>query len=254
LATRKGVLSAWLGNRKLRSNSALRLFCLPYAGDLGTGFYRWQSLLEPRIEVCPVILPGRGVRNDEPLIRRSKEMVEALSSSLHEYLDQPFAIFGHSLGALLAYEWACALARSNAPQPRMLFVSGRPAPHLPWRHKHVHSMDRQEFVRTLSEFEGTPQDILADPMVMALLAPIIQADFEISETYTPGERMRLSCPITALSGRSDRFASELEMAAWAEHTTGPFTLRVLEGSHFFIRSEETDVIDTVTKCLTSFLG
>ena len=132
--------SAWLTNRQLRVESKFRIFCFPHAGDLGTAFFSWDRLFEAGIEICPIILPGRSMRSNEPLLRRVEPVVSEVCESIEPFLDRPFAFFGHSLGALLAYELTCRLQRDGR-SPATVFLAGRRAPHLPKSGADLHSLN-----------------------------------------------------------------------------------------------------------------
>jgi medium-chain acyl-[acyl-carrier-protein] hydrolase len=188
------------------------------------------------VEVCPVQLPGRETRFREPAFTELAPLVEALAGSLRPYLDRPFAFFGHSMGALLAFELARRLQRDHGPQPVRLVVSGCGAPQTRTSHTAIHALPAAEFREELRRLNGTPAAVLDNDELMDLVLPTLRADFSLCETYAHAAGPPLACPITALGGLGDDTVSRQELDAWREQTTGPFRLRMLPGDHFFLNS------------------
>jgi surfactin synthase thioesterase subunit len=222
----------------------LRLFCFPYAGG-GTGAFRgWTGAFPPAVEVCPVYLPGRERRFREPVHTRMEALVEELRQALRPHLDIPFALFGHSMGAAVAFELARAMERDGTP-PAHLFVSGRRAPGRPPEREQIHALPDAEFVERVRALEGTPDEVMADPEMMELLLPVLRGDFQLSETYRYREGPPLSCPLTALGGTGDAHVSRDDLLAWRDQTQGFFRLRTFPGGHFFVHTHQADVIQEV---------
>jgi surfactin synthase thioesterase subunit len=223
----------WASKRDLAGDGT-RLFCLPHAGSGAAGFYRWKRLLPETIRVCPVLLPGRELRLGEPALRRAEPVVGALQTEVGPMLgERPYALFGHSMGALLAFEWARRIAADGLPEPRMLIVSGRNAPWFP-AHRALHALPDPAFVEALQErYGGVPDGFLDDAEMRALFLPILRADLEVVETYAFKPAPPLRCPVMSLAGEQDRSVSEAGLAAWEETTAGPFSSRRIAGDHFF---------------------
>ncbi|KAB1910363.1 thioesterase II family protein [Micromonospora tulbaghiae] len=224
----------WFGARGLRDPAPVRLFCLAHAGGGGSFFRSWRELLTPDVAVVPVILPGRESRSRERPYRRMADLVEALAASLTPHLDRPFALFGHSMGAAVAFETAHLLARGNGPRPRRLFVSGRRPPTMPSRRPDLHRLPDDQFIDAVARMGGTPPELLRRRELLDVFLPRLRADFEVNETYQPGPRTRLSCPVSAFTGDTDPEVDALEMAAWQSVTDGEFVLRVFRGGHFYL--------------------
>jgi 4'-phosphopantetheinyl transferase len=165
-------------------------------------------------------------------------LVEALALALRPHLDRPFAFFGHSLGALVAFELARRLRRNGGPQPVRLFVSGCPAPQARTREKSVHSLPDAEFREELRRLKGTPAAVLDDDELMEVLLPTLRADFALCETYAFAPGPALTCPISALGGLADDTVSHQDLDAWREQAAGPFRLRMLPGDHFFLQTAQ----------------
>jgi medium-chain acyl-[acyl-carrier-protein] hydrolase len=177
-------------------------------------------------------------------------LVEALAAAL-PLAGVPFAFFGHSMGALIAFELARELARRGRPGPLHLFVSGRRAPQVPDREEPLHRLPDPEFVVRLRELNGTPEEVLANGELMQLLLPLLRADFAVHETYEyrPGEP--LAVPISALGGIADPEVRRDDLEAWRPETRGAFRLRMLPGDHFFLLSARRLVTEAVARDLAA---
>ena len=209
----------------------MRLFCLPHAGAGAAGFYRWKRAMPPGIDVCPILLPGREVRFGEPSLTHAQELVEQLATAVDPYLDVPFALFGHSMGALLAYAWALRLGDHA---PARLFVSGRNAPHQPFDHRDLHLLDDAAFVAELRRrYGGMSEDLLVDPELRAIFLPILRSDLRVVETYRHAADRLLGCPVDAFAGTDDLSVSQTGLAGWGELTHAGFALQRLPGGHFY---------------------
>jgi surfactin synthase thioesterase subunit len=210
----------------------MRLFCLPHAGSGAAAFYRWKRDL-PSIDVCPILLPGREARLSEASCEDASELVDALLEAVAPYLDVPFAIFGHSMGALLAYEWALRLQDAGLRQPLCLFVSGRNAAHLPFGHRELHRLDDSRFVEELRIRYGGSSTLLEDAELREVFLPILRADLRLVETYRHGAEELLDCPIMAFAGLEDASVSPAGLTGWGDLTRGGFVEHRFEGDHFF---------------------
>ncbi|MFN8596429.1 MAG: thioesterase domain-containing protein [Anaerolineae bacterium] len=244
----------WLAVGTLNPHARLRLFCFPYSGAGTTIFRAWSRSFPPEIEVCPVRLPGRENRIDEPPFRQMTALVQATAAALWSYLDRPFAFFGHSMGALLSFELARLLRRQYRVEPAQLFVSGHSAPHLRDTDSPCYALPEEEFVAKLRELHGTPDEVLDNAELRQLILPTLRADFEVCETYAYEEATPLDCPITALGGAQDMFVTRTALEAWAAHTHTRFNAQLLPGDHFFLHAAHTPLIRTIVQELASTLG
>jgi surfactin synthase thioesterase subunit len=228
-----------------------RLFCFPYAGA-SAGFYnKWQARLSPQVELCPVELPGHGARMGQPLETTMPGLVEHLLPRVSLGGAPRFGLFGHSLGALVAYEVAHALRARSGMEPTALIVSGSSAPSMrdPARYSALSS--DADLLAELVRLEGTPSSVLANAELMDLTLPIIRADFRICADYEYRPRPPLHCRILALGGDADASVTPGRLAAWRSHTTGDFSLKMLSGGHFFIRERESQLLDAIAHCFRS---
>ena len=161
-------------------------------------------------------------------------VVEELHQAARLRLGQPYAIFGHSMGSLLAYEWTRRIAADGLPRPICLFVSGRKAAHLPSSHKGLHQLPPEAFLQELkSRYGGEPEALLGDPELRELFMPILRTDLQLVETYAWVQSEALSCEILAFAGEDDGSVSNEGLARWRELTTGRFASRRFAGDHFY---------------------
>lgn len=227
-------MSGWLP--AVLPEAGLRLFCFPHAGVGASAYRAWPDLLpKAEIGVCPVQLPGRENRLGEPAARDVGQLVDALFSEVADRLDRPFALFGHSLGALVAFEFARLLRDRGAPLPVHLFVSGRIAPQLADPREKLNDLPDAGLRARLAELGGIPSAVLDDPDLLTLLLPLLRADLAVNENYRYRPGPPLPVPITAFGGARDPKVSAVELRAWAEQTSGQFTDRMLPGGHFFVQ-------------------
>jgi medium-chain acyl-[acyl-carrier-protein] hydrolase len=231
---------------------------LPYAGG-GAALYRtWASGLPSAIDVCPVELPGRGARMGEPLIADMTAMAEHLAAAIGELPGNlPLALFGHSMGARVAFE----VARHLDGRVGHLFVSGSPAPGMRRNLSFVDprptaELDDDEFRQRLRELGGTPRQVLDHDELMAQVLPIVRADFILIEGYRADPDARLSCPITAFAGTDDpgASASDPAMVGWRQRTTGNSRIVGVDAGHFFLDSHRTELLREVAHDLAPWLA
>lgn len=225
------------------------LYCVAHAGG-GASFFRpWREVLAPGIGLCPVVLPGRESRLRERACTAVEQIVPPLADAIEAHADRPYGLLGHSMGAIVAYEVArrLSLARNG---PSWLFVSGRRAPHLPARRAPLHPLPHEEFVPAVARLGGTPVEVLEQPGMMRVFLPGLRADFTVNETYRPLPGPPLSCPVSALTGDTDPEVDVAEMRRWSEVTTGPFSLRVFRGGHFYLAGPPAEVAQALRADLT----
>ncbi len=226
-----------------------RLFCFAHAGG-GPSFFRsWPAGLAPDISVSPVLLPGREMRLAEPPFRHIAELVEPLGLALEPFLDLPYAFFGHSLGAVIAYEVARWLSARSAMGPACLLVSGRLAPAAAPPRRQISALPDDQFVAQVQRLNGVPPEVLSEPELLGLLLPVLRADFEIAETYQPLPGGRLDCPVVAYLSTSDPDVGYAGVLGWREVTNDGFSVRVFRGDHFYVKGGRTDVLAAVREDL-----
>ncbi|GAA1313724.1 thioesterase II family protein [Pseudonocardia xinjiangensis] len=245
-----GTDDAWVVRRRVVAHPRLRLFCFPYAGGGATVYRDWPRLVPPDVEVCAIQPPGRESRLGEEGFTRMHDLLPPLAEAIGGLLDVPYVTFGHSLGALVGFELGRHLRRVGGPLPQQLLVSGRRPPHMPGDHDPIHKMDDDHLLETVLELNGTSPEIRQHPELLEFALPLLRADFAISETYSYVPEPPLPCPITAFSGASDPHVTRSEAAAWAEHTSGGFGLRMLPGDHFFLTTAQGQLLTEISDLLT----
>lgn len=243
----------WVERSGGRLPLRLRLFCFPPAGS-GTHIFRsWPNELPLNIEVCAIRLPGRESRYSEPAFRRLEPMVESLVPALQQFLDVPFVMFGHSMGALLAYEVTRGLLAANAVEPVALFVSAHRAPQLPSRHRALHDLPRDRLIAELKALHDAPVEAFDDEDFIDAVLPTLRDDLELAETYKFVAEPMLSCPVIAMGGTFDASVVPEELDRWRAITEGSFKSLLFEGDHFFVDNPSTSFLPALRREL-SLLG
>lgn len=214
----------------------LSLFCIPYAGGNASIYKDWTPAAPEGVEVCPVELPGRGRLFKQPFADSLEVLAETIREAITPYTARPYAIFGHSMGALLAYEVTAQLRSAGHPEPSALFLSGRCPPFGGRTGTSVSRLPDPQFLEHLRKLAGTPQEILASEELMQIFLPVLRSDFSLCEEYEPQEAQIFTMPVTVMSGDEDEETSEREMQRWRRVTTGAFTSRRYPGDHFFMKN------------------
>ncbi|HEV7923358.1 MAG TPA: thioesterase domain-containing protein [Thermoanaerobaculia bacterium] len=238
-------MSKWFKKYRYRGRDAkLRLFCFPYAGGNASIFEGWEKQLPEWVDVFAIQAPGRTVRFAEPPIASLREKISILAREIKPYLDVPHVFVGHSNGALTAFELARELQRSGAGNLRHLVLSAKRAPHLQ-RKEPIHSLPYPEFVSRLRELKATPAEILENDELMALLEPMLRADFSLSETHAFDPTIPVTAPVTLFWGEGDAEIPKDDMLAWKQHVASEVDFVEFAGDHFFIHSHEQDFVGRV---------
>jgi medium-chain acyl-[acyl-carrier-protein] hydrolase len=224
----------WLECRRTTTPPRLRLFCLPHAGGSSAAFSSWHTGLPVCVQVCSVILPGREKRHSEPLYTQIEPVADAIARELKPWLDMPYAVFGHSMGALLAFEWMRRAQHERCTMPAWLFLSGRRAPDVEGDTSLLHSLPDDEFLKELKRrYEGMSEEILRTPELVEFYRPILRADISVVESYRFQEDGPLDCPITVFAGMNDASTTMDQMFAWKRQTRRRFAVQLLPGGHFY---------------------
>lgn len=244
--------NSWLQCNQPNPEASIRLFCFPYAGGRTLIYRTWSNHLSENVEVCAIELPGRGTLLKEAPFTRIEPLVETIAQNILPKLDKPFALFGHSMGALVSFELAHFLRKKYALNPVHLFVSGRHAPQNVSAKPPIYSLPEPEFLAELHRLNGTSKEILENRELMELLLPILRADFEVIETYTYQPLPPLECPITAFGGLSDTEANIDQLQGWAKQTNSTFLLKMFQGDHFFIHSAQSELLEYLNQFFRFF--
>ncbi|MGZ3181898.1 MAG: thioesterase II family protein [Telluria sp.] len=247
-------MTRWFYTPQPEPEARLRLFCFPYAGGSAAIFKDWVAPLGPQVELHAVQLPGRGARFGEAPVRSIGLLVHHLATAMAPLLDRPCVFFGHSNGALLAFELARELQRRGEHALRHLIVSAKRAPHLPRLGPITYDLPEAEFIQVLREYEGTPQEILNDPELLRCLLPAIRADFGLSDLYEFRPGYGLACNLSLFGSLNDRYVPYDDLLAWSVHGKGEVRSHVFGGGHFFMHSHADDVIAEVVRTLGEVAG
>ncbi len=242
----------WLRPRQ-RAEHRPALVCLPDSGGGASMFNPWREALPSWVAVRAVQLPGREDRWSEPPRRRVDQVVDDVASSVAHLEAGSVLLFGHSLGAVLAFELARELRR-RAIAVSGLFVSGCRAPHVPGRFPPMRELPTADFATALSTRYDAAPELIENPELFDLLAPVIRADLELSETYQLSAAEPLECPMFVYRASDDGSVKDHEADEWRVHTTGPCEVRTYQGGHRFPRRVPSPLFDLLRSDLLAVLG
>jgi surfactin synthase thioesterase subunit len=228
-----------------------RLFCFPYAGAGWAVFRQWPDHLPSDIELCVPCLPGRDARVDEPPASEMGPLVAALAREMLASTSVPYALFGHSMGAFIAFDLAHKLSGLGRP-PSHLFVSAQRGPRLPYERQPIFALPDNEFLAgILARYDSIPRQVLEQKDLMAVLLRTLRGDFTLTEDYRYRARGRLACPVTAFGGEHDQQIACEQLEAWAAETTGRFRLHLLPGGHFFLHNTREELLSLMREQLAA---
>lgn len=230
--------------------AALRLFCFPHAGGAASTFAGWAI---EGVEVVAVQPPGRERRLAEPPLDRLLPLVEDVGEAIAAEPERPYAFFGHSTGALVAYELTRWLAERGRALPIHLVVSGRWPPHRTDPEPPIHALPAPQLIAALRRYGGTPDEVLGDAELMEFFLPLLRADFAVGDTYQHRPGAPLPVPITALGGDGDPRVPADSLAEWGRHTTAAFAMHLLPGGHFYLVDQRPAVLRIVAATLAPVL-
>jgi pyochelin biosynthesis protein PchC len=232
------MTSAWIRQFHPAPAAATRLVCFPHAGGSASYFFPVSRALSPDLDVLSVQYPGRQDRRHEPCVGDLATLADLIAPELEPWLDRPVTLFGHSMGATLAFEVARRLPGADLTA---LFVSGRGAPTCP-RDERMHLADDHRLVADLGRMSGTAAAVLGEDEILRSILPALRSDYRAAETYRYRPGPPLSCPVTALIGDRDDQVTPAEAQPWADRTTGRFDLRVFDGGHFFLNDHVPEIL------------
>lgn len=242
----------WMRGFHQAPESRTRLLCLPHAGGSASFYFPVSAALSPDVEVMAVQYPGRQERRSEPAVGTVADLADRVHAVVSELDDRPLAIFGHSMGAILGFELARRLEADGRP-PAVLFASGRRGPGT-HRTESVHLRDDEGLVAELKSLSGTNTALLGDEEILRMILPAIRNDYRAIETYERPPGAPLGVPIVALIGDDDPKSSVEEAKAWAEETTGDFSMRVFPGGHFYLAGQQKAVLEEIRERMRVYAG
>jgi len=249
----------WLPWLKRSTETRCRVFCFAHAGGGPSLFSRWPRFVSGNLELLPVQPPGHEARVREQPYRSIEELLPQLIGVIEPLLEVPFVLFGHSLGALIAFELAHQLQRQGGPIPKLLVVSSLRAPHLHARANRsaqpLYRLPDQQLIAEVDRrFGGIPSEIVTNEEFLSLLRPVLRADLQMAETYSFRATEPLRCPILALGGFDDPEVPLSALMAWETHTRGPFSWRLFPGGHFYVRDAPGEVIEAIESTLDQIVS
>lgn len=227
----------WLSKLNQPADAKLRSICFPYAGAGTSVFRKWPAQLPDSMEWWTVSLPGRGTRFLEAPAHDIGAIADAVSEELAQFSEKPYVMFGHSMGALLAFEVTRRLRDRGKELPLCLFVSGNRAPQLQHTTPRIENPATSDLREVLMRLNGTDATVMENPELMELLLPALRADLTVCQNYRYVEADRLACPIVAFAGQDDEEAPASLMQGWEQQAAGGFRLLVLPGDHFFFQAD-----------------
>lgn len=231
-------------------HATARLFCLPHAGGTAQTFLRWRKYVPAWIDLCAIELPGRARRIDEPQPRDVDAVVAEFLDNSRDLLDLPYAVFGHSLGGLLAYQITRTVEETGRPALVRLYVSATRPPADEATAPRRHQLGDRELAAHLRDIGGTPAEVLEDEALLSLVLPIIRSDLRLGETYRHTWTQPQRTPITAFAGIDDPVVSPHQAAGWLAYSDGGVAVRELPGDHFFLDEKAREIVATIAADLT----
>lgn len=243
----------WYIKYKDNPHAKIRLFCFHHSGGGASAYFPWVEHLSSNIELIAIQLPGRENRYTEPLTNNLNHIVSKLKNEFCDYKEKPFFIFGHSLGALIGYEFIKSVHQQYSIYPRMMIASAAKAPHLPYRMKRLSQLKEIELKKELRSYNGLDELILKNDELFELFVPIIKNDFSIGENYVFSNLNPFPFDILTLSGIQDLTVTEEETLAWSLYTSKKFQHLAFLGQHFFIKEHQKRILEIINQFGDSFV-
>lgn len=243
-------MSSWFPYNRFLSPPEARLFCFAHSGGVASIFRSWQNYFPPSVEVCPVQLPGRETRFSDPLIFSMDELVKKLVPQILPLSNLPIAFFGHSLGALIAFELAKKIKEIHPSQELSVFLSACCAPDRLRHLTKLHLLPEEAFVKELASYGAMPRALLENKDALRVLLPRLRADFSIFETYCP-IACTIDAPILAFGGLEDDLVPLEDLKAWERYTAKSFSSYFFPGGHFYYLEASMALCNKIEKALMS---
>lgn len=246
----KGEFDQWIKVFQPRKSAQIKILCFPYAGGGASEYRYWPEFLTDNIELWAVQLPGREDRIQEAFYDDVEVVIKELHNVIGEKMDTPFLLFGHSMGAILAYEFAKRLKKYDSKEPEHLYLSGRAAVKDSSKQKQFTSMSERELEWMAIHKLGTSDIIMEQPELKKIFLRTLHADFKMIEAYHASEGNKLTCPVSVFYGLSDDSYMEEQYREWSSVTEGTFKSEAFEGGHQFINENTESVIQAILKDIT----
>ncbi len=245
---------AWFPPAAPGSGARFRLFCFPFAGAGASAFRGWAEAMPPGVLLAAARPPGRESRLAGAPLREMSALVGALGEAIQPLLDLPFAFYGHSMGAAVAFELARLLRQGGRALPEALLVSGARAPRYRQGHVPPPEPSEEEFLEELERLEGLPGHVRNSPELLRVVLPALRADTALYRAYVYEAGRPLGCSIRAYGGEQDANISREHLEAWAKETSGDFSLRMFPGGHFFIDTARAEFLSALAADVAAISG
>jgi surfactin synthase thioesterase subunit len=229
-------------------NARTRLVCFPHAGGSASYFFRLSAAMSPEVNVCAIQYPGRQDRSREPFVETIEELADRIYAALHPGIDGPVAFFGHSMGAVLAFEVARRFEELARIRPTTVFASGRRAPSA-LGGEVIRLRDDADVVQQMRKLGGTDPRLLNDPDMLDMVLPAFRNDVRALEQYRRGVEVQISAPIVVMTAVDDPATTVEEAMAWHEHTTGGGATHTFDGGHFYLERHADRVTTVIADAL-----
>lgn len=211
----------------------VRLFLLPFAGGNKSCYKIFSTCVPDHIVLHPVELPGHGARSGEPLLTSLEELAEDIYQQVKDQIGSPYAIYGHSMGAILGYLLTWNILRRDMSPPVQLFFTGKGGPCCGYGYNGLHRLPTEQFIEKVRVFGGLPHEILNNRKLLPIWEPVLRADFLAVERYSYQQTAPFNIPLTIGIGIDDT-VSAAQAAEWKKETSADFDLVRFPGNHFFI--------------------
>jgi surfactin synthase thioesterase subunit len=226
------------------SNRKINMYCLPFAGGSQLSYSQFSESNNELINFLPIELPGRGHRWKEPLLTSVHDMTDDVFAQIKHALDQPYAIYGHSMGSLVGYLLTKKILENDLPAPLHLFFSGAHEPTRPLVKQPRHLFSKEDFIKKLKELGGSPDEVLDDPVMLDFYEPLLRADFQATDSYIHHSSEPFNIPITVIIGSDEGITTE-QAHAWQYETTIPIEVIHFPGKHFFIFDHAAHIMELI---------
>lgn len=227
-----------------RPNATVRFICFPYAGGSASSYMPLAKNLPGHVELVAIQPRGRGHRFHQDASGTMSELLQDIEENFHQLINKPYVIYGHSLGARVAYELIHKIKQRGLPEPESFIAAASRAPHLSTLSEPVSNLSDREFIYKLKRLGGTNSSILDNKELLELCLPMLRADFKIVDDYKCQSKSKLSCKLYVISGSEDHLVSLEDSQGWSLHFTECKSF-VISAGHFFIDSHSDDLVDVV---------
>jgi len=229
----------------------IKLLCIPYAGEMGAVYYKWRKFADYNIEIIPIEMKGRGKRSQEPFDSSVKEVVQDILLQIGDSIfEGRYAIFGHSMGSIIAFELVHELQKKMFPLPMHIFFSGCMPPENMIREKKICDIPDKEFKNEIIRLGGVPKEVRDNDEIFSLFLPILRADYKVVDEYVYSRhKEKIHCNISVFYGEKDYTCSGDLLLDWKKYTDYDMNVYSFFGGHFFIVENMQRVVETINEVL-----